>query len=86
MLQGTQRKVLETIADIQRAISVEVVEDGQIAEEIDLDVGLVRNALEVLAEAGYVRLEKEETLAGKVYSTYLTGQGKAALKKETVSG
>lgn len=80
-VQGTQLDVLRAIVDIQKITSAEEVEDIQIAEEIDLDINLVRNALDTLAEAGYVRLEKVETLSGMVYNTFHTKQGKAALEE-----
>jgi predicted transcriptional regulator len=80
-VQGTQLKVLETIADIQEAISAEEVEDTQIAEEIDLDIGMVRSALDMLAQAGYVKLEKTNTLSGMAYSAFLTNQGNRVLQE-----
>ena len=80
-VQGTQLDVLQVIADIQEATSAAEVEDVQIAEEIDLDISVVRRALDALAKAGDVHLEKVETLSGMAYSAALTSQGKATLKK-----
>ena len=48
---------------------------------VGLDINLVRNALDALTEAGYVELEKVETLSGMVYNTVHTKQGKAALEE-----
>ena len=86
-VQGTQLNVLQTIVDIQKTTDSEEVEDVQIAEEIDLDINLVRSALSSLAKAGHVKLEKVETLSGMVYNTFYTKQGKAALEesRRTVS-
>lgn len=80
-VQGTQLDVLQVIADIQEATSAAEVEDVQIAEEIDLDISVVRRALDALAKAGDVHLEKVETLSGMAYSAALTSQGKGTLKK-----
>jgi DNA-binding MarR family transcriptional regulator len=80
-VQGTQLEVLETIATIQEAAFAEEIEDIQIAEEIDLDIRIVRNALDALAKAGYVNLEKVETLSGMAYSVFLTNQGELALRE-----
>ena len=80
-VQGTQLDVLQAIVDIQKTTSSEELEDAQIAEEVDLDINLVRSALEALAKAGHVKLEKVETLSGIVYNTFHTKQGKAALEE-----
>lgn len=79
MLQGTQLHVLQTIDDIEQVTSVAEVEDLEIADEIDMDIRLVRNALDVLAKAGYIYLEKIKTFSGVAYSAFLTSQGKATL-------
>lgn len=79
-VQGTQLDVLQAIVDIQKITSSKEVEDVQIAEEIDLDINLVRRALDALAEAGYVKLEKVETLSGMVYNAFHTKQGEATLE------
>ena len=78
-LQGTQLDVLQTIADIQQATFTEDIEDLEIAEEADLDIRLVRNALDALANEGYVKVEKIKTLSGLAYSAFLRSQGKIAL-------
>jgi Mn-dependent DtxR family transcriptional regulator len=80
-VQGIQLDVLQTIAEIQEITSSEEVEDAQIAEEIDLDISIVRSALVALAKSGYVELEKGETLSGIAYNTFLTSQGKIALRE-----
>ena len=79
--QGTQLEVLKTIADIQEATFIEEIEDLRIAEEIDLDVRVVRSALDALSQAGYVELEKVKTLSGIAYNAFLTEQGELALRE-----
>jgi Mn-dependent DtxR family transcriptional regulator len=79
MLQGTQWDVLQTIVDMQQATSGEEVEDIEIAEEIGLDIRLVRSALRDLAKEGDVKLKKSKTLSGLAYSAFLTNQGQATL-------
>jgi Mn-dependent DtxR family transcriptional regulator len=78
-LQGTQLDVLQTIADIQQATSAAEIEDMQIAEELDLDIRLVRSALDALAKTGHIELEKLDTLSGMAYNVLLTSQGEATL-------
>ena len=78
-LQANQRDVLQTIVAIQGDTDIEEVEDSQIAEEMDVALNLVRNALKSLEEDGYVRLEKIDTLSGTAYSAVATSQGRAAL-------
>jgi Mn-dependent DtxR family transcriptional regulator len=78
-LQGTLWDVLQAIADIQEVFSIETVEDTQIAEEVELDVNIVRRSLKDLAEAGYVELETEETLSNLKYNACLTEKGKTVL-------
>jgi DNA-binding MarR family transcriptional regulator len=78
-LQGTQLNMLQTIADIQESTSLDAVEDIQLVEEVGLDMGVVKSTLNSLAEAGYVHLEKVETLMGMGYAVSLTPQGRAIL-------
>jgi transcription initiation factor IIE alpha subunit len=78
-VQGAQLGILQTIADVQVVTSLAEVEDRRIAEETDLDVNIVRSSLNALAEAGYVQLEKLETLSGMVYNARLTPAGETAL-------
>ena len=85
MLQGTQWDVLQTIADIQHVTSAEEIEDIEIAEEADLDIRLVRNALDALARQEYVKLEKMKTLSGLAYSAFLTKHGNAVLAENQSS-
>jgi DNA-binding MarR family transcriptional regulator len=79
MIQGMQRKVLETIADIEHVTCVAEVEDVEIADETGLDIRLIRTTLDILEKAGYINLEKVKTIAGPAYSAFLTGQGKGAV-------
>jgi Mn-dependent DtxR family transcriptional regulator len=76
-VQGTQLDILRTMADIQQATSMEEIEDMEIAEELGLDIRLVRSALEALTKAGYVELKKLDTLSGMAYNAFLTNQGEA---------
>ena len=80
-LQGIQLEVLQTVATILEATSAQEVEDSQIAEEIEMDINLVRNSLKALAEAGHVRLEKMETLSGLAYNAFLTSKGETTLEE-----
>jgi Mn-dependent DtxR family transcriptional regulator len=80
-LQGTQLDVLQTIADLQETNPFEEIEDVQIAEELELEVGVVKSLLNTLADKGYVRLEKLDTLVGVGYNASLTSQGEAALEE-----
>ncbi|HEX9923555.1 MAG TPA: hypothetical protein VGD99_12935 [Anaerolineae bacterium] len=79
MIQGIQRKVLETMADIEQVTSVAEVEDVEIADEMGLDIRLIRTTLDVLEKAGYIHLEKVKTITGPAYSAFLTSQGKGAV-------
>lgn len=78
-LQGIQLDVLQTLADIQAVTSLAEVEDMQLAEEVELDLTIVRSLLDTLATAGHVQLERVETLAGIAYSASATGKGRAIL-------
>lgn len=78
-LQGTQLNMLQTIADVQESTSFDAVEDVQLAEEVGLDMNVVKSTLNSLAEAGYIHLEKVETLLGIGYTASLTPQGRAIL-------
>lgn len=78
-LQRTQLDVLGAVADIQEKAAIDTVEEGQIAEEVSLDINLVRETLDRLAEAGYVQIEKIESLSGKKYMVSLTSEGQVAL-------
>jgi predicted ArsR family transcriptional regulator len=80
-IQGMQLDVLQTLVDIQIATSLEEVEDVQVAEEIDLDLNLVRSALDALAADGYVQMDKVETLSGMAYSVFATDKGRTALNE-----
>ncbi len=83
-VQGTKRDVLHTIADIQKALSVQQVEDTQIAEEIELNPQIIRNLLQDLAEEEYIKLNTFDTLAGTVYDVALTTKGKKFLEEDRV--
>ena len=79
MLQGTKWDVLQTVADIQQTTFAQEVEDIEIAQEIDLDIRLVRSALDDLAKEGDVKVGKTRTLSGLAYSAFLTIQGQVTL-------
>ena len=74
-LQETQLNMLQAVANIQHSTSIDSVEDMQLAEALGLDISLVRSILNNLAEAGYIHLEKFETLAGMSYLATLTSLG-----------
>ena len=78
-LQGAQLNMLQAIANIQRATSIDSVEDVQLVETLGLDTSLVRNILNSLAETGYIHLEKFETLAGMSYLASITSLGQDTL-------
>ena len=78
-LQGAQLNMLQAIANIQRETSIDSVEDMQLVETLGLDISLVRSILNNLAETGYIRLEKFETLAGMSYLASLTSLGQDRL-------
>jgi DNA-binding transcriptional ArsR family regulator len=80
-VQGTRLEILNTMGDIQEATSTEEIEAIQIAEEMNQGIRIVRSALDALAKAGYVKLEKVERLSGMAYSVFLTHQGELALKE-----
>ena len=81
IFQGTQQlDTLRAIADIQKATSIDEVEDVQLAEKIGVDIGVVRNSLSALERAKYVHLEKVRTLVGAGCIASLTPRGKAVLK------
>jgi hypothetical protein len=59
---------------------MDMVEDLEIAEEVELEVKMVQNSLRTLAEQGYIRLEKIDRLAGVGYAASLTPAGREALE------
>ncbi|MBI1880432.1 MAG: hypothetical protein HYR94_19820 [Chloroflexi bacterium] len=83
-VQGTHLDMLQAIADIQRVMTSNEVEDVQIAEEIGLDVGLVRGALRALAEMGYIKLETVKTNSGLAYRASLTPDGAMTLDESRI--
>lgn len=80
MVSKTQLDMLEVIADIQHANSIQTVEDTQIAEKADLELSLVHQLLQTLAEEGYVRLGRVERLSGKGYTVSLSSEGNALVQ------
>jgi hypothetical protein len=78
-LQGTQLNMLQAVANIQFSTTIDSVEDMQLSEALGLDISLVRSTLNNLAAAGYIRLEKFETLAGMSYLASLTSLGQNTL-------
>ena len=78
-LQGAQLNTLQAIANIQHSTSIDSVEDMQLVEMLGLDISIVRSILNNLAESGYIRLEKFETLAGMSYLASLTSSGQDTL-------
>jgi Fe2+ or Zn2+ uptake regulation protein len=80
-IQGIQLDILQTLVDIQTAISLDEVEDVQLAEEADLDLNIVRSSLDTLAKDGYVQLDKIEMLAGTAYSAFATDTGRTVLEE-----
>jgi hypothetical protein len=81
LVEGTRRSVLQAVADIQATTALKEVEDVDLAEKIELDLSLVRSALNDLAQAGYLVLAKTDLLAGLSYSAALTPEGRAALQE-----
>jgi DNA-binding MarR family transcriptional regulator len=79
-LQGTQLEILDAIADIQEMASTDTVDDMEIAEEVDLEVKIVHNTLRMLAEQGYVQLERIDRLSGVGYAVSLTPAGREILE------
>lgn len=80
MISKTELELLQRIADIQDSLDIDSVEDTQLAEEADLDVGLVQHALESLSDDGYVRLERVERLSGAGgYTASLLSDGERLL-------
>ena len=80
-IQGMQLDILQTLVDIQTATSLDEIEDVQIAEEIDLDLNMVRSSLDSLAVDGYVQLDKVETLGGMAYTAFATDKGRTVLNE-----
>jgi DNA-binding MarR family transcriptional regulator len=78
-LRGTQLNTLQAVAHIQILTSIDSVEDMQLAEALGLDINSVRSILNHLSAAGYIRLEKFETLAGMSYLASLTSLGQNTL-------
>lgn len=81
VVEGTRYSLLRAVADIQHTTSLESVEDVELAEKVDLDLSLIRGALNDLAQAGYLELEKIWTLSGLSYQVALTFEGRAALQE-----
>jgi Mn-dependent DtxR family transcriptional regulator len=75
MVSKMQLDILEAIADIQHATSMQTVEDTQIAEELDLELSLVHQFLQTLAKEDYIRLDKVKRLSGKGYTVSLLAEG-----------
>ena len=80
-LQGVQLSTVHAMASIQHSTSIDTVEDIQLAEALGLDVEIIRSALNALAVAGYIHLDKFETLAGMSYLASLTSKGRDILAK-----
>jgi DNA-binding MarR family transcriptional regulator len=80
MISKNQLDLMQAIADIQAASSIQMVEDSHLAEETDLEIGFVQYALETLSEEGYVHLERIERLAGSGYIVSLLPKGEALLE------
>ena len=81
LVEGTRYSVLRAVADIQNTTSLEAVEDVELAEKVDLDLSLIRSALNDLAQAGYLELEKTKTLSGLRYRVAMTPEGRTALQE-----
>lgn len=81
LVEGTRYSVLRAVAEIQQATSLESVEDVELAEKVDLDLSLIRSALNDLAQAGYLELEKTWTLSGLSYQVAMTPEGRTALQE-----
>jgi hypothetical protein len=80
-LQEAQLSTLQAVANIQHSTPIDTVEDVQLAEMLGLDINLIRSTLTLLAQNGYIHLEKFETLAGMSYLATLTAHGWNALSK-----
>jgi hypothetical protein len=80
-LQGAQLNTLQAVANIQSSAFIDSVEDMQLVEALGLDVNIVRGLLNNLAAAGYIHLEKFETLAGMSYLASLTSLGHTTLAR-----
>lgn len=80
--QETQLDVLKIMVAIQESSSVDVVEDTELAEAMELDLNVVQNSMQTLADDGYVRLEKVDRLSGSGYIASLTSEGRAATDGE----
>jgi DNA-binding MarR family transcriptional regulator len=81
LVEGTRYSVLRAVADIQNATSLAVVEDAELAAKVDLDLSLIRSALNDLAQAGYLELDKTTTLSGLCYTVAITPEGRTALQE-----
>jgi DNA-binding transcriptional ArsR family regulator len=81
LVEGTRHSILRAVADIQDRSSLEAVEDVELAEVVDMDLSLVRSALNDLAEAGYLELEKTRTLSGLCYRAAMMPEGRTALQE-----
>jgi DNA-binding IclR family transcriptional regulator len=78
-LQGIQLDILQTLVNIQAATSLDEVEDVYLAEEVEIDLNVVRSLLETLAQGGYVQLDRTETITGMVYSATATSMGRVTV-------
>lgn len=85
MISKNQLDLLQAIADIQESASIQMVEDGHLAEETDIEIGFVQYALETLSEEGYVHLERVERLSGSGYIVALLPKGEALLQVISLS-
>jgi len=74
-----QWDILHAIDDIQETSSRQIIGDAQIAERLDLGVQEVQDHLDLMAEAGYVKLSKT---FGPSYSAWLTPRGRIALRED----
>lgn len=80
-LQEAQLNTLQAVATIQYSTFIDTVEDLQLAEILGMDINTIRGTLTVLAQNGYIHLERFETLAGMSYLATLTSDGWNELAK-----
>jgi DNA-binding MarR family transcriptional regulator len=85
MISKNQLDLLQAMADVQAATSIQMVEDSYLAEETDLEIGFIQYALETLSQEGYVHLERVERLSGSGYMVSLLPKGEALLQVISLS-
>lgn len=81
LVEGTRYSVLRAVADMQNSTSLAAIEDAELAAKVDLDLSLTRSAMNDLAQAGYLELEKTQTLSGLCYTATITPEGRTALQE-----